>query len=617
MATQESDYVFDYGLEFLGGQDASKAPDRIAQNAFAAGVNLTTKNGVIGPRSGFKRQKLDFSDTGEFTLATKQKRRFEEIFSSGKFQAVIPYSIGNDFYQIIVIAGIIFLFNQNTLQVSIIEIEDGSRLNEGAARINWSDAGRFKVLYDFPARPVIIDGVTARRSDPKKNEVPISRLGAYNQNRLFIANGGNEFTAGDPTGSLAAPDAPVTFLEVLTLASPFFGEIFQLPTSDVTLPISAMTFLQTTDTSTGIGPLLIATKKSIFSYNSQNPRTAWKTSPFGSLFTFSAGIAGARAFVNVNSDLFFISSDGQLRSASMSRDEQKRWARVPLSREVQNWIKFFDPTLVQFASMGYFNNRLFMTVNPYRTPARTTEGGATVDFAHGGIATITMDNISNLSNQSPPVWDGLWTGVRPMDFCLNDDRFFIISKDEAFVNRIYEVTPETMYDQAGKRKRLPTAILYTREYNFQNPFQNKEPHSIDLVLGELKGKVDVKVELKPSQSPKFLPWRTFSHEAPAETCEIPSDLEVNGFASQEFKEINLGQPEGSDECDPITLSFYRLFRELQLRFIIRGDNWELRQFRIKAVQIPQSEQDVVCGPFPAVRLPLECSPDWKYEEFPA
>lgn len=615
MATQQSELVADYGVSFIGGQDASKAPDKIPQDSFQAGVNITTKNGVIGPRNALDQLQLNIVDQ-DFILSTKQTRPVSDIFYSGKYQAWIPYSIGREFYQIVVISGIIYLVNQNTLAVSVITIEDGSRLNESAMRLNWSQAGKFVVIFDYPARPVIIEGSTARRSDPKKNEVPISRLGTYNQNRLFIANFYNEFTAGDATGNIATPNAPITFNEVLQPASPFRGDLYQLPTGEVNTPITAMTFLQFTDTSTGIGPLIVGTQRSNYSFTTQVPRNNWLTGQFGTNFTYETGIAGARAFANVNSDLFFISRDGQLRSASMSRDEQHKWARVPLSREVQNWLKMYDPSLVPYSTVAYFNNRIFMTANPYLSPARNTSGGMAIDVAFAGMVVITLDNISNLNSlDSKPVWDGLWTGVRPMDFCFNDNRFFIISKDAAFRNQIYEMDPTSAVDRAGTKRRRPVGILYTREYDWQSPFQNKEPHSIDVALNNIEGDFNMNIEFKPFQSPKYLPWKKFSYVAPAQTCQIPTPIEINGFAPHNFKDLIFGQPDGSDECNPVTLEKYQMFRKMQLKFTLQGDNWALNQFRINALTRPQTQQVGVCTTFPVVPLMQECSHDWDYEDF--
>ena len=151
------------------------------------------------------------------------------MFRSGKFQVQAAYNVGSDQYQLVVVSGYIFLINQVTYEVTFVPIQGGSTLNENTPRLNHAPADKYYVIHDYPNFPVILEGITARRADPAKDEIPVSVGGAYNQNRYFIYNAGNEYTAGDPTGSLAAPQAPITFLEVETPGSPVFGEIFALP----------------------------------------------------------------------------------------------------------------------------------------------------------------------------------------------------------------------------------------------------------------------------------------------------------------------------------------------------------------------------------------------------
>ena len=539
--------VQDRQLDFIGGQDASKVPDRVPENAYYAGVNITTKNGVLGPREGFDRKELIFPD-GDIVQSNLYKRSYIDVFRTGKFQAIAPYTVGPDYYNVVVIAGVIFTININTYEVAVIDIKDGSNFDETADRINWSAAGPYLVFFDFPNYPVIFDGSSARRANPEDDEVPISVLGAYNSNRLFIANAGADFTAGDPYGSTLAPDAPISFKEVLTIASPYFGQVFQLPTANAFNPITGMAFLQTIDTSTGIGSLLVSTRNSVYSYVTQQPRASWQAGQFGALFIQDAGFAGPRAFTNVNSDLFFVASDGQVRTASMSRDEQNRWSRTPISREVHNWLKYIDLDLAKFASIAYFNNKIFITANPYRTGALSRDGYKVIDYTNGGMVVIEMDDISTLSSRSAPSWAGLWTGVRPMDFCVNNNRMFIMSKDGEFSNRLYEVNPDTKIDTADNQVRRPRGIVYTREYDWRDSFQNKETHSMDVALDKISGKFSMEVAMKPSHSSKFLPWKTFLHEAPTKVCKgIPTPKQVNGLDPHQFREVNLGYPKAAED----------------------------------------------------------------------
>jgi len=195
----------DYMLDFSGGQNAALDPDNIPENTYAAGVNTSTQTGTLRPRWGFEELKLDFSNETSFIRRlTGIEISAEKVFKEGRFQALIPYSIGADYHIIAIISGYLFLIHQDTKVVEVLNKTDPININ--AARINWSNAGRYLVIFDYPSFPLIVEGVSTRRADPAKNEVPVSVIGTYNQNRLFIGNAGNEFTAGDP---LLMPPLPL------------------------------------------------------------------------------------------------------------------------------------------------------------------------------------------------------------------------------------------------------------------------------------------------------------------------------------------------------------------------------------------------------------------------
>ena len=622
---QPEDFLFDGQINFVGGQDASKVPSLVQGNAYFAGVNLQVSSGIPKPRWGVNKKKITFPTGGIKVPISNIIVSYEEIFHAGRFQSMIPYNIGPDWYNIFVVSGIIFLVNQDTWVATIIPIQDGSTLNENTPRLNWSAAGNFTVIFDYPNFPVILDGITARRADPAKFEVPVSVGGAYNQNRLFIYNAGNDYTAGDPTGDLATPEAPVTFNEVEQVGSPVFGEIFQLPTSRIE-DITAMGFLQLTDTSTGIGPLLIGTENAIYSVQSQLPRTVidsqgnvvpnWEQNGFASAFVLNAGIAGFRSWCNVNSDFFFTSPDGAVRSATMSRQEQGQWARVPVSKEVQNWIGTPDMDLTQFTVMAYFNNKIFISVNPYRTSALNSQREPVFDVAFGGFIILSLDNVATLGHAGEPAWDGLWTPFRPMDIAINNKRLFAISKDAEFRNEVYEIDPAQTFDTDGSDIRYVNSVMYTREFNFNTPFNDKEIHSLDLDLRDVQGDFNFLTQFKPSQGSQFVDWQNFSNCAPWRDCLFPTDDELNGLAGHSFMGLNLGSPI-TEACDPVSSTPYSVFRKVQLKFIIEGKYWELQGFRLKSLLRPQSQQiDLSCDNGACIKLAKECTTtDWTIGAF--
>lgn len=599
-----ADLIADGSNSFLGGQDASKIPDRIAKDAYWKGVNVTTANGSLSPRWGNTKRNLTFP-SGGIEFSPRRITTYKTIFTTGRVQALIPHFVGTQFYLIAIINGVMFLINQDSYEVQIIEVSP--RLNENLDKINWSIAAKYIVIFDFPDFPVIIDKFEARRSNPDDNEVPISVLGAYNQNRLFVANAGNEFTAGDPAGSLFTPNAPITFNELVTPASNFFGQIFQLPTDFQS--ITAMTFLQNVDSSTGIGQLLVSTKDTIHSFNTVVPRAEWQAGQFGTMFTYNAGIVGSRAYTNVNSDLFFASSDGQIRTASMSRDEQKKWSKIPISREVKNWLKYWDKSLAKFCIFIYFKNKILVSCNPYRVEAKTISGAKITDYAHGGFVVLNLDNISTLGETGRPVWDGLWTGIRPTESCINNERLFVMSKDFAGVNNLYEILPETTIDVADGNIRYVESIVYTREYDFESGFQDKTIHSADFFVENIQGDFELDVKYKPSQSEGYLDWRTFKHNAPWRDCNVPLNF-TSGYAGHQFKTITIGSPNEEEGCNPVNQDLYRNFRKIQLKLKITGKYWEIHEFKLKATMVKQLENQESCDLYPVVSIPKGCDTDW-------
>lgn len=611
-----ADYVLGQMLDFIGGQDSSVIPDRIPDNCIAAGVNISTKRGSLAPRWGWEQFSLVYPEGGYFN-SNNDYITYQELFETGKFQLAAAYPVDDVERILVVFNGNIFLVNVNTMTVSHVAISDGSILNPRAARLNWTPAGKSMVIFDFPNYPVIVTGSTADRADPFYYEVPVSVNGAYNQNRLFISNAGNEFTAGDPVGNPLTPNAPLTFEEIELLASPYYGQIFQLTTESSNEPITAMGFLQVADTSTGIGPLIIGTARSIYTYNTVQPRSDWDQGRFGTILTYNAGIVGPRAYANANSDMFFISSDGYVRSLSMSRDEQARWSRIPISREVEPWFKYHDPSLKKFSFITYFKNKVFFSVNPFRIQARDYSTRREIsDYAHAGFVVLELDNVSSFGTPGKPTWAGLWTGVNPMDMVVLNDRAFVISKDAYSFNKIWELNPAINYDTADCKIRYVRSRVYTKEHDCGDPFVNKEVHSLDLNFDVLKGDFSLDVKYKTSHSPKFLPWGTMTLNAPWRSCAMPCDSCLNGFAHHMVRDLTIGSPVGDGlDCDPSTMELYQIFRKVQLQLTFTSLYWELHEYRIKAIPRLQENQETVCSEFVTTEICEECNDDWCVEDF--
>jgi len=597
--------------DFSGGQNAAVEPDAIGPNQYYIGVNVSAQKTCLTPRWGLTELELDWSAAGNYVRTTGLEVSFEKVFLEGKFQAFVPYKIGPDSYNIYIVSGYIFLINLSSLVVQVLNPLDC--LNVHADRINWSAAGQYIVIFDFPNVPFILDGVQLRRSDTAADEVPISNMGTYNQNRLCIANAGIDWTAGDPAGSLSTPNAPITFIEIMQASSPYVGDVYQLPTAhENSETITAMGFLQVLDKSTEIGPCLIATNEAIYSYRTDLPRSQWQggvnSIVFGSVLLYSEGIVSQRAHENVGGDIIFLSSDAQVRSMTMARDAQYRWSNSPISREVNNFLQTAEPDLYKYAVVYYFNNKIFVTCNPYRVNCASAEGNLQTDYVHSGVVVLELDHLGGIGEKSNPSWAGAWTGTQFLDFAANDKKLYVAGKQDG-KNKMYIFDPSRTYDTIGGKIRNVRSVLFTKEYTNTDQTVNKAIHSVDFGFRQIKEKVTVNVTYKPSTSETFNFWRDLTFNAPVEQCSAYPDF-PQGLQPQGIRDLNIGGVK-ENVCNESTDDFMHVYKGVQLRLIIEGRYWELAYIKLKGLALSQSELDAYCTEYPGKPIPAECFDMWK------
>jgi len=604
--------VADGQTDFQGGQDDSFAPNSLGENQYYAGVNITTTDSVIAPRWGYERIGIKFP-TGSYVYRFNHQTPFKYIFESGRFQALAPYRIGTQQYLCIVVNGVIFLVNTDDFTAVCLTYNRDTQLDETAPRINWSDGGRFLVLFDYPARPIIVDGQRAYRSIASEFQVPVSNLGTYNQSRLFVSNYANDFIAGDVVGNPLTPDAPITFEETLSQYAPFSGDVYKLP-SKYDKAISAMGVLEQVDGITAIGSLFVASTEEIWTYNTTQPRDTWLQGEFGKRVSNSAGIVGARAFTNVNSDMFFVSGDGRLRALSVAQSEQHKWARVPMDVQVEGFTKVIDTALLPFTTVTYFNNKIFRSVRPYRTYVKSLDNKPVLDVAHSGFVVLENANVSRFGKEAAPAWAGLWTGVHPMDACTIGGRMFIMSKDSLATNRLYEVDTTSTIDKTeiGETRQI-RSIVYTREHFFQDMFTLKDLHSIELGVSNIRGAFSCDVKYKPTNSSNYINWGSFQYDAPYKYCQLNPCGSIPQLAPTAFREILIGVPD-EPQGDPVTKDSFKVVKRVQYRLEFSGDSWNFTEYKINAVMLTENKTGFLYKLEPQPVL-FECTNDWYYREF--
>ena len=641
--------VLDGNTSFRGGQHDGLLSDRIRADQYRRGINVTTVSGGLRSRPGYVHQEIRVCTEGIPEGATLS---YDQIFRKGKFQGATAYDADDGNYIIAVISGIIFRIDPVRCLAEALSLENGDRLNQYTRRVNFSYAGRFLVIYDYPSLPVIVDQGSVRRSSTQKKTLRLTQddgsileeeieipeipgnscLGAFVNNRLHVSNGAHEWISGDPIGGINE-DAPITFEESLTSASPYNGQSFSLGSTNKNNEITYMGFLQLADTSTGYGPLLVATRNAIYSYKVDSTRNTWSEGQFGSLILYNAGIAGPRAAVNVNSDIIFLSGDCQIRSLHTGREEQSKWSDAPISREIKPFLKFDNPELKEIAIAGYHNNRAFFTVNPYRTPnACDLCNNPVADYAHCGMVVLEFDNVSALQEDAQPAWAGLWTGIDVMDMISLNQAMYFFSKDNMGINRLYRLDEDKSYDVFKGEERQIRSRIYTRMYDFDKRFQDKEEGTIDYTFSDLDGDVRIKIDRRPNHSKEWVLWKDFEHCAKTRIChpdewmeekECPGEPEcleeLPVLSKHCFSELDFGDPE-DEQCDPLTEDSLNTCRKVELRIDIEARDWLLEELRLKYLLIDESDRiRPTCDSFDDCKLlELSCceTSDWDIHSTP-
>lgn len=606
--------VFDGTVDWSLGQDAWHDPNRIQPNQYASGVNVSTRGGSLRSRPGYKRRKLTFSGN-PIESKYKYSRKLESIWLSGKFQAAFFYKQASRQYAITVINGYVFITNLETFETSLLSEE--IKANPYAPRLNWTLADGKVVIYDYPAYPLIIDGQSLERAE-SAFRIPISTIGAYNNNRLFVADDFASFTAGDGVGNRLTPDAPLSFEEVYTPSSLYVNQQFTLTANDGNA-ITAMGLIPQPDTATGIGPLFISTKNRVYTYAVNQPRSAWGQGQFGSVLLENTGIAGQRAFTHANSDVIFLSDEGNVHAFSTARNDASKWSNIPISREVSNYLRYSDASLRSFAVLGYHDNRIYISANPYRVASLDLAQQPVTDYAHGGFVILELEELASFLSQGSPVWAGLWTGVNPMELFRSDESLFVVSKDgnprKGGENALYELEKEKQYDTVRSGERLIRSIVYTKEFDFQDAYAQKKLAGLNFHISKIGGKFRLKVEYKPSHSNRWLDYTEWCYFAPTRECNVPLDAFIMGLDTHEMKQIIFGDPEEKD-ASPINNDTYDTFRAVQFRITIEGESWVLEHFRTKAnvIDFIERHDSSLWECKEPVKLAKECLPDWLIPE---
>lgn len=524
--------LIDGQVSFERGEDSYQSPMRVPRNQLCLLVNSTTRQDYVGTRPGFTQGTLRFPDAPTQTA-----------FETGYFQGFSAYRPDKGPTHLICsISGRIFRVDPfNAWQVQEIPVPETNPTNRIQAY--FCQAECFLIIQDGQSKPIIYDGVKARRSDvngtlgtdPDGNplyEVPVGTVMAYANGRLWVVSAGvgqplleTSFVAGDgvygPTGTpqYNQRDAVLKFTENTYLSE---GFAFAVPTEMGR--ITAMRALANLDTSLGQGPLQVFTTEGCFSVNAPFDRTVWKnlTNPIQTVSLLDQGAQSQAATQLVNGDAWYRSLDG-VRSFFIARRDFGTWGNRSMSYEVIRHLKDDDRTLLRFGSAALFDNRLLVTSTPQKDAAH--------GVYHRGFVVLDFIPLNSILGPQPPCWDGLWMGLDTLqiqstisegvDYCFS----FVLGAAVNGVRKIqvWQLTRDQGYDlNADNSKTRIVRRVEGPSLDWtpagSNRLEQKLLEAAEFWVDKVRGTVDFTLSYRSDQSPCWIPWRSWQICSKQEQC---------------------------------------------------------------------------------------------------
>lgn len=567
----------------VGGMNSGISPSLIDPSQYAYGVNLTNRGGFLRTRPKFRQIAIDFAGNSDA----------QAWFSSKPVSGQSVYQPLTTDSSIVVCAagGRFFAFPVVGNSAQAFEFTPPGNRNDQYQPITWfCQAANFLVAQNGEDIPVIFDGANGRRSNiSTNNEVPVGKQMAYVNDRLFVVlPDGREIAPGDLAYS--TPTSAITFTEVLLPASEG-GQLLSIP-----LEIGAITGMAVTlqyGTATGQGPLLVCTDRAVSAINPIIQRSQWPTIQLQSIVLVGNGFS-SNGLAIVNGDVWGRSVDGFRSFIQAQRTYNPYfggWGNTPQSREVQRIIENDDRTLLAFANMTYFDNRLLATVNPQNL-------GNGAGCYHEGLVALNFDNISSIQTKSNPGYDGLWTGIHPYGFCQGNFNgtqrcFMFCYFPDTQTNELWEIT--TDYGEDNDTTPIPASVE-SKSFSFQTPYNSKQLVMAEVFVDHIIGSVDFNLSYKANQYPCWVPWKSWTECAAVPDCVTegpsPAGCVQPVFQALQYRpRMEIGPP--PNQCDPALNQILSRGYEFQVKL-----DW-IGQARIRAVNLftnqrPENNNVVGC-----------------------
>lgn len=517
--------VTDGTLSFEGGIDSGRTPtiagpeypNGLKRNQLAWCTNATQRGSGIQQRTGWKPL------VKGAPWATQTFPPFRHYQGGWLYEA----NTGGP-YLILDIGGRNWRVNVDT-DNSVQEVTPAVGPNVfGHNKHYFTQGEEFLIIQDEATSPPLVwDGTVMRQigavGNPAKPKLPKGTVMDYFMGRIWVANGGRAYVAGDIVGTPGAPSSGTaayqfrdSILNITENALLNAGGAFIVPTNAGN--IRAIFSSANLDTALGEGQLFVATRKTIYSVNVVPDRAQWQTltEPLQRVAQLNFGTTSERSIVKVNGDVFMQSPpNGDIRSFALALRYFHQWGNVPISRNMNRVLRFNDRALLSFGSGIEFDNRLWQTVMPFVIPG--------IGVGHKGVMALDFDLISSFEEKLPPAWEAMYEGLDFLQFFSGDfgglqRAFSVVHSRKSGQIEVWEMTQFDRFDsQVGLDGDRVKWYFESPAYTFRNPFALKQLETVELWIDKLLGTVEFELYYRPDSYPCWIFWHAWK-ECTARDC---------------------------------------------------------------------------------------------------
>lgn len=460
---------------FIGGCHSGMLPIALGLEQYVWGINVANRGGILQTRPGYQAMlNLPAGNLQGFTSfrPTDSLKTYLVVAVDGLLYYSLPtYGTYAQVPGLNFKADAPFIYFCETVK-AIEQNPDGSLVEIDPIKILMIQDG-------MKTRAAYWTGSTGRHLDPSPgvDETPLGSWMEWIGDRLWVAQG-SQLLVSDLAD-------PLRFTEIDYLAE---GLPLQLPNECTGLKASEdqKILLAFTHDSTTVFQASI------------RDRPKWKeTDDFQKLLFPNIGCVAGRSIVNQYGLLWWYSAGG-LVNLNTAYQTYRNATITYIDHEMARSKGNLSPMMFPIAG-GSFENYMLMSV----------PSGDSVYNQH----TWAMDQavVGSGSEVTPSVWNGIWTGTRPVQWTTNSfedrSRCFFISKDleshAGTTNRLWEA----FVDRVDGPDNPIDCWVETRMHTMGNANRMKLKFA-ELYFTEIKGNVDFKIYWRGSRGT----WKLFAHK---------------------------------------------------------------------------------------------------------